>query len=132
MTRSQRVAALGMAAVVMVVAAFVVLRPDEESADSRDSERAGETTASQSRVRLADGRPVGGVATVSVDRGDEVLITVEADSPNEVHLHGYDIEHDAVPGRPARFDFTAELEGIFELESHTSNEQLVRLVVEPQ
>jgi hypothetical protein len=35
-----------------------------------------------------------------------------------VHLHGYDIEKEVAPGKPARFDFKATNEGAFEIETH--------------
>ena len=82
-------------------------------------------------VHVENGEPVGGTQTVSVKHGDKVQIRVEVDAPQEIHLHGYDIEKEAAPGKPAVFDFTANLEGIFDVESHLKDAKLVKLVVNP-
>jgi FtsP/CotA-like multicopper oxidase with cupredoxin domain len=82
-------------------------------------------------IRLEDGKPQGGVSTIEVKQGDVVRFRVQSDQATEIHVHGYDIEQEAVPGKPAVFKFRAELEGIFEVESHLGEEQIVKLVVEP-
>ncbi len=82
-------------------------------------------------IRIENGQPVGGTKTVTVKHGDEVLLRVEVDAPQELHLHGYDIEQEAAPGEPAVFQFSADLEGIFDLESHLDDAKVVKLVVNP-
>lgn len=82
-------------------------------------------------VKVVNGQPVGGTKTLEVKQGDNVMITVEVDAPQELHLHGYDIEKEAQPGTPTVFEFTANLEGIFDLESHLADAKLVKLVVNP-
>jgi hypothetical protein len=66
-----------------------------------------------------------------VKAGDRVRFVVQADAPEEVHVHGYDISKDVGPGQNARFNFVADLEGIFEIELENSGVQIVELVVEP-
>jgi multidrug efflux pump subunit AcrA (membrane-fusion protein) len=82
-------------------------------------------------VEVKDGQPVGGTKTVTVKKGDHVRIVVTVDAPQEVHLHGYDIEKEATPGMPAVFDFDATFDGIYDLESHLKGTKVVKLVVEP-
>lgn len=82
-------------------------------------------------IRIENGEPVGGVVEVEVRKGDRVRIVVRADAEQELHLHGYEIEKVVRPGKPAIFVFTAEFEGIFELESHTTDTLVAKLVVEP-
>jgi hypothetical protein len=82
-------------------------------------------------IRIENGEPVGGTATVKVKKGDRVRIVVRADAEDELHLHGYDIEKAVGPGKPAVFDFVAEFEGIFELESHHAGTLVAKVVVEP-
>jgi hypothetical protein len=82
-------------------------------------------------VTIENGRPVGGVKTVEVTQGDMVVIRVMVDTPQELHLHGYEIEREAAPDMPAVFRFTADLEGIFDLESHEGDAKVVKLVVNP-
>jgi hypothetical protein len=80
---------------------------------------------------------VGGPAEIHAKNGDTVVIIVGADAADDIHLHGYDIEKQAEPGKPAIFRFKANLEGEFELESHVAEdagrEPLVgTLIVEPR
>ena len=61
---------------------------------------------------------------------------VSADAPDDIHLHGYDIEKQVAPGQPARFRFRADVEGIFEIESHVAEDAgkdplIGKLTVEP-
>jgi hypothetical protein len=73
---------------------------------------------------------------VEADKGDLVRLVVSSDRRDEIHLHGYDLTRTASRGRPARFRFRADVEGVFEIESHSAEdaggEPLVgRLVVGP-
>ena len=88
------------------------------------------------RVRIKGGQVVGGPKTVELAKGDAVRLVVAADAPDEIHVHGYDITKNAGPGAPARFVFRADLEGVFEVESHVAedagrNPLVARLVVNP-
>ena len=73
---------------------------------------------------------------IKVKKGDNVTIVVSADAHDVIHLHGYDIEKDVEPGKPATFKFTADIEGIFEIESHVAEDAgreplMGKLTVEP-
>jgi plastocyanin len=83
------------------------------------------------RIRVRGGEPVGGVETIEVQRGDRIRFTVSSDQPDEVHVHGYDLERPVAPGAPARFSFTADADGIFEVELHGSHAQIASLEVQP-
>ena len=156
MSRNQRIA-LVIAAVLVAVVAFVVVSPGGD--DDDDSEQAAQTTTSgdsgeettpteeqvipavppdpaPERIRITGGEVAGGPKTITVEKGDRVRIIVIADAPDDIHLHGYDIEKEAGPGKPARFDFKATIEGQFEMESHVAEDAgreptVASLVVEP-
>jgi hypothetical protein len=88
------------------------------------------------RIQIKGGQVVGGPKRIETAKGDPVRIVVAADAPDEIHLHGYDITKNAAPGTPARFSFKANLEGVFEIESHTAedagqNPLVANLVVNP-
>jgi hypothetical protein len=88
------------------------------------------------RIRIKGGKPVGGVADIKVKKGDHVRIVVSSDAHDDIHLHGYDIEKPVEPGQPAQFNFTANIEGIFEIESHVAEDAgreplMGKLTVEP-
>ena len=150
MSRSQRIG-LVVAALAVAIVAFVVAQPgdDEESPPDTpapaaetetgaqtDTEPAGPPEPEVTRIRLQGGAVAGGVREIEAARGDTVRIVISSDAPDELHLHGYDIEREAAPGQPARFRFTADAEGEFVLESHVAedagNEPVIaRLLVGP-
>jgi FtsP/CotA-like multicopper oxidase with cupredoxin domain len=161
MSRNQRIM-LVVAALAVAVIAFVIASP---GSDDGDGEQAAQTTTTQTeteaeteaetetevetqtepqpppepevtRVRIRGGQVVGGAKTIDVAKGEAVRLVVAADAPDEIHVHGYDITKNAGPGAPARFVFRADLEGVFEVESHVAedagrNPLVARLVVNP-
>ena len=148
-------AGLIVLAVAVVVIAFIALRPtdssdkaDDPAPPAADTDTAttttGEPTATAEsappppqEITLRDGVPQGGVKRIVVQKGDEVRLQVRTNSASdEIHLHGYDITRDAKAGAPANFRFEADIEGVFEIESHTAEDAgreplIARLVVEP-
>ena len=92
------------------------------------------TTAAEPEVltiKVVDEKPVGGVAKLKVNKGDQIHFVVESDSKQEVHLHGYDVAKDAAPGEPAEFELEATIEGVFEAELEDPGVQILKLTVEP-
>ena len=67
---------------------------------------------------------------VRIDLGQKVRVQVEADRPEEVHVHGYDLKGDVAPGKPAVIDFTANAPGVFEVELEESGLKLFELQVQ--
>jgi heme/copper-type cytochrome/quinol oxidase subunit 2 len=70
-----------------------------------------------------------GTRVVSVPKGTSVTINLTATDAEDYHLHGYDIEQKADPGKTSTFEFTADQTGQFDLESHVTNNTLLVLVV---
>ena len=151
-------AALIVGALIVAAVAFVVLRPpggDEDQAASRPTTEAESIGAggdddeddgrrdrtdgpprpvlepAATEIEVQDGAPVGGVADVEVDKGDDVSLLVRADAADHVHVHGYDEFADVAPGKPAKLKFPADIEGIFEIELEDSHVQIARLEVAP-
>jgi hypothetical protein len=79
--------------------------------------------------------PTGGEASgqvggrVSVGLGDPVTITVTSDTPDEIHVHGYDLTAPIGPGTPGTLTFDATIPGVFEVELHESGRLLLSLQV---
>lgn len=82
-------------------------------------------------IEVKGGQPVGGIQTVEVDKGERVRYEVSVDEPHEIHTHGYDIAKDATPDKPARFDFVADADGIYEVELEDLGVQIAKLRVNP-
>ena len=107
---------------------------DSAASDGTASDGATQTTTTASAgltIAVRDNKPVGGVQKLTVNKGDRVRFTVTADQPEEVHTHGYDIAKDVAPGKPARFDFKASIEGIFEAELEQAGVPILKLTVNP-
>ena len=158
MSRNQRIGLI-VAAAVFAVVAFVVASPgdDDEGGQSAqttttqsqsetgqqetptESEAPAETVPAEpkpTQIQIRGGEVVGGAADIQVKKGDVVQFVVSSDAPDDIHLHGYDIEKKVEPGKPARFKFTADVEGIFEIESHVAEDAgkdplVGKLTVEP-
>ena len=82
-------------------------------------------------IRVVGGVPQGGIKRPTVKQGDKVVLVVRTDSGEAVHLHGYNIEKDVVPGTPVRIPFTANIAGRFELELHPTDTLLAQIEVKP-
>ena len=82
-------------------------------------------------IVVRSGEPVGGVAELEYDAGEEVRFRVSSDVADEVHVHGYDISKDVPAGGSVRFSFPARLEGVFEVELEGRHEQIAELRVNP-
>ena len=110
----------------------------ETATTATTSETGGETTpttpVAQAKVitiRVVGGRPQGGIQRPTIGQGDNVVLVIRADSGDAVHLHGYNIEKEIVPGQPLRLPFTANIAGRFELELHPTDTLLAVLEVKP-
>lgn len=143
---------MAVGTVVVLVVLFLVLRQDgdEESAvgqttpattDATTMTTTAPNTTAQTTseptgprhipVAVAGGRVAGGVKTVRLRRGEQVVIVVRADVSDHVHLHGYDRTADVGPGRPAQLDFRATIAGRFEVELEERRLRILELEVRP-
>lgn len=143
-----RTALIGVALVVVAVVLLIVLSGSEDSGDdtttggnaigkeAKDTGKDGGGEASPkpevTTIEVGeDGKPVGGVAEITVSKGDEVRFQVKSAIAEEIHVHGYDLMEDVPAGGTVSFDFPAEIEGIFEAELEGRAEQILELRVEP-
>jgi hypothetical protein len=120
-TRAARLGLL-VAVIAAAVVLFVVLKDSGDSGGDdggNGGADAGTSTAARVQVlTVKDGDPVGGVKTLTYDKGDEVQLEVRLDEPEEeIHVHGYEIERPAEHS-PVRLSFPANLDGVFEIEVH--------------
>jgi hypothetical protein len=147
--RSARLGLLAAAVVVLVVA-FIALRPstndEETTADAptatptvadTSTPPPGETstpTPSPTPEPTVDPGPVltgSSVRELRYDKGDTVRFRIRAPQDEEVHIHGYDIKKDVKAGQTARVSFKADIDGIFEIEFEGSATQIAELRVDP-
>ena len=108
-----RAARLGLLAAVVVAAVvfFVVLQ-------SGNSDESSNTSKGVQVITVNNGNPVGGVKTLTYNKGDQVQLEVRLNTPEEeVHVHGYEREAPAEHS-PVRLSFPANMDGVFEIELH--------------
>ena len=83
------------------------------------------------RYVLRNGQLVSGPQRISVRRGQQVNISIDTDSDDELHVHGYDLHLNLQAGEPATLGFVADKTGRFELELHQAHQTLAALEVHP-
>jgi hypothetical protein len=92
---------------------------------------AAPTTAPGQRIEVTvtGGQVSGDTGRVPVLAGKQVTLAVTSDVADEVHVHGYDLTAEVVPGEPAELAFTATIPGVFEVELHDAGTVLLSLQV---
>jgi hypothetical protein len=143
MGRNQRIGLIAAAVVVAVVAVIIATSGGADNGGSQPPTSSQATTSTGTsatvttfHLQLKDAAVVGGPKTFTAKKDDIVRIVVSTNAPDQVHLHGYDIEKEATPSKPAVIRFKANIEGSFELESHTAEHEgleplVAHLHVEP-
>ncbi|HEY6752902.1 MAG TPA: cupredoxin domain-containing protein [Rubrobacteraceae bacterium] len=119
-----------MVALVMIglVGLFFALRPGTTTSGTA-------TPADEPQERAYDVAIENGAMSpveVSVEEGDQVTLRLTSGSPLEVHLHGYDLEEEVLPGEETVLSFEAEISGRFEIEDHETETALGALLVQPR
>lgn len=119
-------------ALLALVAPFFMLRPDFRGHSRTQSPGAA---ADESREKTFDLAMRGGTMTpdeIAVEEGDLVTFRIKSDHSLELHVHGYDLEGEVGPGKPARFSFDAAITGRFEIEDHHNDSLLAVLLMRPR
>jgi hypothetical protein len=112
----------------------VATAPTETTTTTDTTTTTTTTPAAQAKVitvRVVGGQPQGGIERPTIEQGDKVVLVVRTDSGEAVHLHGYNIEKEVVPGKPVRVPFTASIAGRFEVELHPTDTLLAVIEVKP-
>lgn len=134
-----------MPAMLGLAILFVFLRPDGQPSASVDEPKVSDRSSSQltadpDRAMIAprvidlsvlQTQPLS-VQSYSAKQGQVVIINVQSERQDELHLHGYDLTLDIEPGQLATLEFLAEHAGRFELELHDSHQSLGVIEIQPQ
>jgi hypothetical protein len=115
----------GIAVIVVAIVLLVLLKKD--ASEKTTSNTGGKVTT----IAIKHGKPVGGIADLTYNKGEQVRFKVDSDVSDEVHMHGYDIMKDVKAGGSVSFDFPATIEGVFEAELEGRKEQILELTVNP-
>jgi hypothetical protein len=144
-----RTALIVAAAVIVAAGLFIVLRPDNGNDNASGSTTTTPTTTAAStttsttppappaspppanvRIVVRGGEPVGGIRNVTVSKGRQVVLIVDSDVADEVHLHGYNLKRDVEPGTPTRLPFRATINGTVEVELEQRGVPLARITTQ--
>lgn len=115
----------GLAVIAIAIVLLVVLKKDDSNKTTSNTD--GKVTT----IVIKHGKPVGGIADLTYNEGEQVRFKVDSDVSDEVHMHGYDIMKDVEAGGSVSFDFPATIEGVFEAELEGRKEQILELTVNP-
>jgi hypothetical protein len=88
------------------------------------------TTVPRFEVSVQGGQ-VQGPGRIDWTVGQELSVTVVADTDDEVHVHGYDLRFPVTAGVPTEIRFTPDVPGIFEVELEASHTPLFEIEVSP-
>ena len=151
MSSGARLSFLAIAVVILVVA-FVALRPSSDDPETTADAPTATATATATATTTPDAaetetptptptpKPTvdpGPVLTGSkvvklrYDKGETVRFQVRSPEDEEVHVHGYDIKKDVKAGETEKVSFKATIDGIFEIEFEHSAQQIAELRVDP-
>jgi hypothetical protein len=136
-------AAIAVGALAVIVVLFIVLAGgDDDNSGSTTTTTTTQSTGTTKTttvevpqakvVTVKDGKPVGGIQKLDYNKGDRVRLVVRSDTADEVHVHGYDLKQD-IPegGGSVRFNFAADIDGVFEIELENAKQQIAELRVNP-
>ena len=121
MQRSQRLVFLGIALVIAAIAVIVRLAAGSGGGG-------GGATSAGTVPTLTAGK----IQKLTYRQGDQVRFRVRVDHPDEVHVHGYDIERELKASQPTTIAFKATIDGVFEVELHHADVQIAQLAVQPR
>lgn len=83
-------------------------------------------------LRVAKGRLVDGPKVVRLKRNASVVLTVVADTADELHVHGYNFRLKLLPDQPVTFRFVAKHTGRFTFELHKVDAELGAFEIYPE
>jgi hypothetical protein len=126
---------------VTLTALFIALKPTSESMIVQNSTLENVTPITESaqlklpmtiELHIENGALTSGPKRIQLTQGQELAITVVSDQRDELHLHGYDLILQLLPGEAAKLAFTASHSGRFGLELHHAHGELAVLEVSPK
>ena len=142
MEKRQRFVLLGVAAAVAIIAIVIAVasggsdKKDSSTSTTATTAAPGATSTAADRppqpeqITLKGGQPDGGVKKLSFDKDGPLDIVVTSDQKLPIHFHGYDIEKETAPGKPAEFKVAkANIDGVFEMEVESTSTKIASITV---
>jgi hypothetical protein len=83
------------------------------------------------RIWVRNGNAAGGPRRLEFKRGELVRFAIHSTAADEVHIHGYDVTKALPANRIVPFTFSAEIEGVFDVELHGAHVKIAELRITP-
>lgn len=80
-------------------------------------------------IAVRDGRVQGSVQTAKIRAGQTVKVSATLDTADSIHVHGYDKTIELAPNQAGSTTFVADVQGVFDIETHESELLVARLNV---
>src|SRR2546430_10127469 len=132
MKTGTRWAVLGLVVVVAVVAFVIAQSGGGGSGSSSKATQSPASAPAPKVIVVRNAKPVGGVQDITVKKGDQVRFTVQSDSAQEIHVHGYDFHKNVPKNGSVSFSFPAKIDGGFVIELEGPGEQILALEGQPR
>jgi hypothetical protein len=87
------------------------------------------TATTAVHIRLADGKADPSGERVEAKKGNTLVLTIDSDRDDEIHVHGYDIEIPVTAGKTVTKEIVLDQIGRFEVESHEPALTILQLIV---
>jgi hypothetical protein len=81
---------------------------------------------------VSGGRLTSGPSTITVAKGDLVVLRIDTDREDELHVHGYDLSLKLHRGQTGSLAFQADRTGRFDVELHHGGGEIAALEVQPR
>jgi hypothetical protein len=82
-------------------------------------------------IKVVGAKPQGGVKRLKFHHGDTIRFSVQSDTADEIHVHGYDVHKNVAKGGSVTFTIPAKIEGRFVVELEGRATQIAELEVNP-
>lgn len=137
MTRTHRILAVAIGVALLANGFLVLQRGDEPEPRAETVTAAAAPFSTQPDTKTMKREPEillqpGTVKTIAVQKGDTVRFSAKSMTPDEIHVHGYDLSKEAPAGKRVSMNFEANIEGIFEIEFEQAGVPIASLKVEPR
>lgn len=130
-------------AVVILAGLFFAFKPQKQLETTQNQTQTStlspqspsptpESTAKTFKLEISGKKLVSGPETIKVTEGDEIVVKVTSDEPEEFHIHGYDKFVDLEENTPAELSFVANITGRFIFELEHSKTDLGAIEVSPK
>ncbi len=103
---------------------------EEATAEGEDGTTTQAPEVVRARIRVGANGPTR-VQRIDARQGQRVVISVDSQFADEIHLHGYDLSTDVAPGERARIEFRADTPGRFTIELEERGQEIAQLRVTP-